>query len=109
MAPRIQEYDNEARERTMNDTQRNQVRDPSFHNAELVTTDASGQEKSYPLTLRDTSGTGLGAMYIGKEVLNPKSDYLIRGGGAGDRKVRIMWTKQVADFVLMLGMELAEG
>ncbi len=105
MAPRIQEYDNEARERTMNDTQRNQVRDPSFHNVELVTTDAS----SYPLTLRDTSGAGVGAMYIGKEVLNPKSDYVIRGWDTGDRNVRIMWTKQVADFVLMLGMEAAEG
>ncbi len=99
----------EARERTMNDTQRNQVRDPNFHIVELVTTDASGREKAYPLTLRDTSGAGLGAMYIGKEVLNPKSDYVIRGWDTGDRKVRIMWTKQVADFVLMLGMEAAEG
>jgi hypothetical protein len=48
-------------------------------------------------------------MYIGKEVLNPKCDYIIRDAGAGDRKVRIMWTKQVADFVLMLGMELADA
>ena len=99
----------EARERTMNDTQRNQVRDPNFHNVELVTTDESGREKAYPLTLRDTSGTGVGGMYIGKEVLNPKSDYILRDAGAGDRKVRIMWTKQVADFVLMLGMELADA
>ena len=109
MAPRIQEYDDEARERTMSDTQRDQDRDPNFHNVELVTTDASGREKVYLLTLRDTSGTGLGAMYIGKEVLNPKSDYVIRGWDTGDRKVHIMWTKQVADFVLMLGMEAAEG
>ena len=93
----------------MNDKQRDQVRDPTFHNVELVTTDASGHEKTYPLTLRDTSGIGVGAMYIGKEVLNPKSDYVIRGRESGDRKVRIMWTKQVADFVLMLGMEAAEG
>ena len=93
----------------MNDKQRDQVRDPTFHNVELVTTDASGHEKTYPLTLRDSSGTGVGAMYIGKEVLNPKCDYLLRDAGAGDRKVRIMWTKQVADFVLMLGMELADA
>jgi len=93
----------------MNDKQRDQVRDPTFHNVELVTTDASGREKTYPLTLRDASGAGFGAMYIGKEALNPKSDYILRDAGAGDRKVHIMWTKQVADFVLMLGMELADA
>ena len=93
----------------MNDKQRDQVRDPTFRNVELVTTDASGREKTYPLTLRDTSGAGFGAMYIGKEVLNPKSDYLLRDADTGDREVRIMWTKQVADFVLMLGMELADA
>jgi hypothetical protein len=35
--------------------------------------------------------------------------HILRDAGAGDRKVRIMWTKQVADFVLMLGMELADA
>jgi hypothetical protein len=92
----------------MNDERRDQDRKPDFHTLKLVTSDDSGQEKSYPVTMRDTSGTGLGAMYVGKEVLNPKDDFLLAGGAAGDRRVRIMWTKQVADFVLMLGMEYAE-
>jgi len=93
----------------MNDERRDQDRNPNFHNLRLVTSDDSGQEKSYPVTLRDTSGTGLGAMYVGKQVLNPKDDFLLQGGAGGDRKVRIIWTKQVADFVLMLGMEFAES
>jgi len=93
----------------MNQGQRDQARDPSFNNVELVTTDVSGREKTYSLTLRDTSGRGLGAMYIGKEALNPKSDYRLRDSGGGEQKVHIVWTKQVADFVLMLGMEIAES
>jgi hypothetical protein len=99
----------ELRESPMNDERRDQDRRPDFHTMKLVTSDDSGREKSYPVTLRDTSGTGLGAMYVGKEVLNPKDDFLLKGGADGDRKIRIMWTKQVADFVLMLGMEYAES
>jgi hypothetical protein len=98
----------ELRESPMNDERRDQDRRPDFDTMKLVTSDDSGREKSYPVTLRDTSGTGLGAMYVGKEVLNPKDDFLLKGGTGGDRKIRIMWTKQVADFVLMLGMEYAE-
>ena len=93
----------------MNDERRDQDRKPGFQSLRLVTSDDSGQQKSYPVTMRDTSGTGLGAMYVGKEVLNPKDDFLLTGGADGDQRVRIMWTKQVADFVLMLGMEAAEG
>jgi len=93
----------------MKDERRDQDRRPDFQAMRLVTSDDSGQEKSYPVTLRDTSGTGLGAMYVGKEVLNPKDDFVLKGQAGGDRKIRIMWTKQVADFVLMLGMEYTES
>jgi len=48
-------------------------------------------------------------LYVGKEILNPKDDFLLKSGAGGDQKVRIIWTKQVAQFVLMLGMELAES
>ncbi len=93
----------------MSNERRDTARDPNFHNVELVTSDASGRERTYPVTLRDTSGAGLGAMYVGKEVLNPKNDYRLRDSGGEERKIRIVWTKQVADFVLMLGMEVAEA
>jgi len=79
----------------MSSERRDTVRDPKFHSVKLVTSDASGREITYPVTLRDTSGTGLGAMYVGKE--------------GGEQKIRIVWTKQVADFVLMIGMEVAEA
>ncbi len=93
----------------MNSERRDRARDPKFHSVELVTSDASGRERTYPVTLRDTSGKGLGAMYIGKEVLNPKNDYRLRDSGGGEQKIRIVWTKQVADFVLMMGMEVADA
>ena len=93
----------------MNEERRDQDRNPDFSTLKLVTFDDSGVEKSYPVTLRNRSGTGLGALYVGKEALNPKDDFLLKGGTGGDRKVRIMWTKQVADFVLMLGMEFTES
>jgi hypothetical protein len=48
-------------------------------------------------------------MYVGKEVLNPKNDYRLQDSGGGEQKIRIVWTKQVADFVLMIGMEVAEA
>ena len=88
---------------------RNVQRDSNFVNVELVTTDAAGREKIYPIVLRDRSGSGLGAMYIGKEVLSPTKDFLLRAGDDDDLRVRIVWTKQVADFVLMMGMEVAEA
>ena len=93
----------------MSSERRDTARDPKFHSVELVTSDASGRERTYPVTLRDTSGKGLGAMYIGKEVLNPKNDYRLRDSGGGEQKIRIVWTKQVADFVLMMGMEVADA
>ena len=90
----------------MVDERRENARDPNFLNVELVTTDSAGREKAYPIILRDRSGNGLGAMYIGKEVIKPQGGFVLRGDG-DERDVRIVWTKQVADFVLMLGMEIA--
>lgn len=93
----------------MNEEQRDQDRIPDFRTLKLVTFDDSGVEKSYPITLRNRSETGLGALYVGKEILNPKDDFMLKSGAGGDQKVRIIWTKQVAQFVLMLGMEFAES
>ncbi len=93
----------------MSDERRTRKRDSNFVNVELVTIDPSDREKTYPIVLRDRSGSGLGAMYIGKEVLSPKKDFVLRGAFDEDRRVRIVWTKQVADFVLMIGMEVAEA
>jgi hypothetical protein len=91
------------------DERRNLGRAPSFSYVKLVTTDANGGEKVLPMILRDRSGTGVGAMYIGKEVLNPAGDYILRDAEGGEKKVRLVWTKRVADYVQMLGLAIDEG
>jgi hypothetical protein len=90
----------------MSDERRDLGRTPSFSYVKLITTDANGGEKVLPLILRDQSGTGVGAMYIGKEVLSPSADYLLRDAEGVEKKVRLVWTKRVADYVQMLGMEI---
>ena len=92
----------------MGDERREGARDPHFVSVELVTTDSEGRVKAYPIILRDRSWAGFGAMYVGKEVLSPSEHYVLRGAG-DECGVRIVWTKQIADFVLMLGMEVADA
>ena len=90
----------------MSDERRELGRKPSFSYVKLITTDAGGGEKVLPLILRDHSSTGVGAMYIGKEVLSPSADYVLRDAEGVEKKVRLVWTKRVADYVQMLGMEI---
>jgi hypothetical protein len=90
----------------MSDERRNLGRSPSFSYVKLVTTDARGNEKVLPLILRDRSGTGVGAMYIGQEVLNPTAEYVLRDAEGVEKKVRLVWSKRVADYVQMLGLAI---
>lgn len=93
----------------MSDERRDTERSPSFNYVKLTSTDADGNEKTFPVILRDRSGSGLGGMYIGQEVLSPQGEFLLRDPEGGEKKVRIVWTKRVADYVQMLGMELVES
>ena len=93
---------------TASDERRDLGRLPSFSYVKLVTTDAGGNEKVLPMILRDRSGTGVGAMYIGKEVINPAGEYVLRDVEGGEKKVRLVWAKRVADYVQMLGLAIAE-
>ena len=72
---------------TASDERRDLGRLPSFSYVKLVTTDAGGNEKVLPMILRDRSGTGVGAMYIGKEVLNPAGTYILRDAEGTEKKV----------------------
>ena len=93
----------------MSDERRDNERSPDFRNVELVATNSGGNEKTFPVTLRDTSGSGLGGMYIGDEVLNPTATFVLRDADEdSDTRVRIVWTKRVADYVQMLGLEVSE-
>jgi hypothetical protein len=94
----------------MSDERRDDDRSPDFRNVELVTTNSGGNEKTFPVTLRDTSGSGLGGMYVGQETLSPSATFVLRDEAEeGDQRVRIVWTKRVADYVQMLGLEVSEG
>jgi hypothetical protein len=93
----------------VSDERRDDGRSPDFRNVELVTTNSGGNEKTYPVTLRDTSDKGLGGMYVGQETLSPTATFVLRDAESGDRRVRIVWTKRVADYVQMLGLEVSEN
>ena len=93
----------------MSDERRDDDRSPDFRNVELVTINSGGNEKAYPVTLRDTSGSGLGGMYVGDDVLSPTATFVLRDAEEDeDRRVRIVWTKRVAEYVQMLGLEVSE-
>ena len=49
----------------MSDERRDDERSPDFRKVELVTINSGGNERAYPVTLRDTSDKGLGGMYVG--------------------------------------------
>ena len=93
----------------MSDEKRNDDRSPDFRSVELITTNGAGNEKTYPVTLRDTSGSGLGGMYVGEDVLSPTATFVLRESEEEeDCRVRVVWTKRVADYVQMLGLEVSE-
>jgi hypothetical protein len=93
----------------VSDERRDDDRSPDFRTVELVAVNGGGNEKSYPVTLRDTSGSGLGGMYVGQDTLSPAATFVLRDAGASDRRVRIVWSKRVADYVQMLGLEVSEN
>jgi hypothetical protein len=48
-------------------------------------------------------------MYVGEAVLSPTATFVLRDAEEDeDRRVRIVWTKRVADYVQMLGLEVSE-
>ena len=93
----------------MSDERRGEDRSPSFRSVELISTDHGGNETSFPVILRDSGGDGLGAVYIGQEPLDPEGDFLLRDSNGGDRGVRIVWAKRVAEYVQMLGLIIADA
>ena len=92
----------------MSDEQRRTTRSPNFRYAKLIPAGEGDSEQVYPVILRDSSADGVGAMYIGKDDLNTTGPFLLRDSEGGERKVQIVWTKQVADFVQMLGMTFVD-
>lgn len=89
----------------MDEERRSQNRVAEFRAVELIA--VSGREQIFPIILRDTSGSGLGGLYVGKEPLDPDGEFLLREEGADDRAVRVVWARRVAEYVQLLGLALS--
>lgn len=89
----------------MDAERRSEERVAEFRAVDLIA--AGGGEQVFPIILRDSSGVGLGGLYVGKEPLDPDGDFLLREEGADDRQVRVVWTRRVAAYVQLLGLALS--
>jgi hypothetical protein len=90
----------------MDDERRDEARAASFRQVELVTTGPEG-EVSFPIILRDAGRSGLGGVYVGQDEFNPRGDAELRDEQAGDRTVRVVWTRKLAEYVHIVGLEVA--
>ena len=90
----------------MNDDRRNGEREPTFRQVELVTTGPGGQA-SFPIILRDAGEAGLGGVYVGQDAFTPKGSAELRDEDGGDRAVRVIWTRKLAEYVHIVGFEVA--
>ena len=93
----------------MDDDRRGKTRTPDIRYVKLVVTKDSGEERVYPLILRDVSNEGVGAMFIGSDAVDPSREYVLRVSDGKERRVRIVWTKQVAELVHILGMKFTDN
>jgi hypothetical protein len=93
----------------MSDERRQDERFPNIRYVKLVAPQPGGEEKLYPLILRDVSSTGLGGLFIGTEALDPEGEYLLRDPAGAERLIRIIWTRKVADLVHILGMRFVDN
>jgi len=89
----------------MNDDRRDQDREPTFRNVELVITGPSGIEFAFPVILRDSGEAGVGGVYVGQDLFIPEGDAVLKDDD-GDKAVRVVWTKKVAESVQMIGLEV---
>jgi len=97
-----------AKENDMSDERRSRERYPSFRMVELIATGGGDEKKSFPIMLRDMANGGLGGVFIGQADLNPEIEYLLREPDGAEKTIQIVWTKQVAENVLMLGFEAVQ-
>jgi len=89
----------------MSDERRDEERSPTFKPADLVT-NGSGREKSFPVILRDSGGDGIGAVYVGHDPFVPECDAVLRDSTGEDRNVRVVWSKKLAEYVHIVGLEV---
>jgi hypothetical protein len=93
-------------ERIMTDERREGERYPFFRRVGLIARDSGGNETEYAIMLRDASDRGLGGVYIGQDPIDNGRDFFLKEADDGVKKIRIVWTRRVAEYVSMLGFEI---
>jgi len=93
----------------VSEERRKHERQASFGMVRVFTRDDAGGEKHYTFMLRDRSYLGLGAVYIGLDELDMDRTYYLDGGeGNEPQTMRLVWKRQVADYVYTLGFLIDE-
>ena len=90
----------------MTEERRGEERETSFRMVALIARDRDGNEREIPIMLRDVTGNGIGGVYVGEESLPMEDDFFLRDTDERVWPVRIIWSKKVADYVTMLGLDL---
>ena len=93
----------------MTEERRGEERQASFRMVGLIARDRAGNEREIPIMLRDISGNGIGGVYVGEDPLQMEDEFFLKEADDTVKPVRIIWTKKIADYVTMLGLELGAG
>jgi hypothetical protein len=90
----------------MTEQRRREERQTSFRMVALIAEDRAGNQREIPIMLRDISGNGLGGVYVGEDPLQNEDEFFLKEADDSVKPIRIIWTKKIADYVTMLGLEL---
>jgi hypothetical protein len=96
------------KERAMGTERRKQERRPVFKIVELTAKDAARKERCFPIMLRDMSAAGLGGVYVGQEPVNLEDRFSFEDHESV-KNLRVVWKREVAEYVSLLGFELTGG
>jgi hypothetical protein len=93
----------------MTDDRRGADRQASFRMVGLIARDRAGHEREIPIMLRDISGNGIGGVYVGEDPLQMEDEFFLREADDTVKPVRIIWTRKIADYVTLLGLDFGVG
>jgi hypothetical protein len=91
------------------DERREDQRIPAFEVINVLYKDPKGNERSFPIMLRDKSATGLGAVYVGETLLNPHGEYYFENEEGSVTRMRIVWITPLANHVYAIGFKTYSG
>jgi hypothetical protein len=90
----------------MDAERRDHPRQPLFTQGELIIDDRLGGDMILPILLRDFSDSGLGAVSVGQSRPPREGQYQLRTAAGEAWTVQLAWTRQVADYVYLLGLHV---